>query len=123
MRNSFVWPLVQQTLKEVIAGLDAAWGFFGGIPKRLILDNFPAAVAGTDPLEPRPTAGFLEYSQARSFLIDPARRRHARDKPKVERAVPYVRERFFTCASASLRERASAVLRTVAARPSAGVGR
>jgi len=37
-RHSFVWPLVQQTLEETIAGLDAAWGFFGGIPKRLILD-------------------------------------------------------------------------------------
>ena len=50
------------------------------MPKRLILDNFSAAIAGPDPLTPRPTRGFLEYSQARGFLIDAARVRKPRDK-------------------------------------------
>lgn len=94
-RHSFVWPLIQQTLAEVVAGLEAAWRFFGGIPNRLILDNFPAAVAGPDPLTPRLTSGFLEYSQARGFLVDPARVRRPQDKPHVERSIPYVRERFW----------------------------
>jgi hypothetical protein len=94
-RHSFVWPLIQQTLGEVIAGLEAAWRFFGGIPERLILDNFPAAVAGPDRLTPRPTVGFLEYSQARGFLVDPARVRRPQDKPHVERGIQYVRERFW----------------------------
>lgn len=94
-RHSFVWPLYKQTLEEVIAGLEAAWRFFRGLPKRLILDNFPAAVAGPDAWEPRLTRGFLEYSQARGFLADPARVRHPKDKPHVERGVQYTRERFF----------------------------
>src|SRR6266508_1217525 len=47
-RHGFVWPLVQQTLEEVVAGLEAAWRFFFGVPTRVVLDNFPAAVAGTD---------------------------------------------------------------------------
>jgi transposase len=94
-RHSFVWPLHRQTLEEVIAGLEAAWRFFRGVPKRLILDNFPAAVAGPDSIEPRLTRGFLEYSQARGFLADPARVRHPKDKPHVERSVQYTRERFF----------------------------
>ncbi|HZR01162.1 MAG TPA: IS21 family transposase [Chloroflexota bacterium] len=94
-RHQFLWPLVRQTLGEVLAGLEAAWRFFGGVPKRLVLDNFPAAVADADPLCPRPTRGFLEYSQARGFLVDPARRNHPRDKPHVERGVPYARERFW----------------------------
>ena len=94
-RHSFVWPLVQQTLPTVIEGLEATWRFFGGIPKRLVIDNFPAAVAGTDPLAPKPTRGFLEYSQARGFLIDAARVRHPKDKPHVEREIQYVRERFW----------------------------
>jgi len=98
-RHSFVWPMLQQTLEETIGGLEAAWRFFGGVPKRLILDNFPAAIAGPDPLESRPTRGFLEYSQARGFLIDPARVRRPKDKPHVERGVQYVRERFFKGAS------------------------
>ena len=93
-RHSFLWPTYSQKL-EVIAGLEAAWAFFGGIPKYLVIDNFPAAVAGADALHPRLTRGFLEYSQRRGFITDPARVRHPRDKPKVERGVQYVRERFF----------------------------
>jgi transposase len=94
-RYSFVWPMFQQTLDETIDGLEAAWAFFGGVTQRLVLDNFPAAVAGTDPLAPRPTRGFLEYSQARGFLVDPARVARPQDKPKVERHIHYVQERFW----------------------------
>ncbi len=94
-RHQFVWPLIRQTLEEVIAGLEAAWRFFGGIPRRLVLDNFPAAVAGADALNPVLTRGFLEYSQARGFLVDPTRPRRPKDKPHTERNVPYVRERLW----------------------------
>jgi transposase len=94
-RYAFVWPLLHQTLEEVIAGLEATWAFFQGVPKRLIIDNFAAAVAGPDALEPRLTRGFLEYSQARGFLVDPARVRHPRDKPHTERFIAYVQRRFW----------------------------
>jgi len=94
-RHSFVWPLVHQTLVAVIEGLEAAWAFFGGVPHRLVLDNFPAAIAGADRYNPAPTRGFLEYSQARGFLIDPARVRHPKDKPHTERSMQYVRGRFW----------------------------
>ena len=43
----------------------------------------------------RAARGFLEYSQRRGFIADAARVRHPKDKPKVERGVPYARERFF----------------------------
>ena len=119
-RHSFVWPLVQQTLQAVIEGLEAAWRFLGGVPQRLVLDNFPAAVAGYDPLAPRPTRGFLEYSQARGFLVDPARVRHPQDKPHVERGIAYVRERLWKGGSfadlADAREQAERWCREVAGR-------
>jgi transposase len=94
-RHQFVWPLRYQTLDEVIAGLEATWASFGGIPRRLIFDNFPAAVAGADALHPVFTRGFLDYSQARGFIADPARVRKPTDKPHTERNVQYVRERFW----------------------------
>lgn len=94
-RHSFLWPLFGQQLVDVIEGLEATWAFFGGIPKYLVLDNFPAAVVGTDPLNPRLSRGFLEYAQHRDFIPDPARPGHPKDKPKVERGIPYARERFF----------------------------
>ena len=71
-RHCFVWPMQQQKLLDVIAGLEAAWAFFGGIPKYLVIDHFPAAVVGTDPLNPILTRGFLEYAQHRSFSRLPA---------------------------------------------------
>lgn len=94
-RHSFLWPLFSQKLVDVIEGLETAWSFFGGIPKYVVLDNFPAAIVGADPLNPRLSRGFLEYVQHRGFIADPARPGHPKDKPKVERGVPYARERFF----------------------------
>ena len=94
-RHCFVWPTYGQKLEDVIAGLESAWAFFGGIPHYLVIDNFPPAVAGADALHPVFTRGFLEYSQRRGFIADAARVRHPKDKPKVERGVQYVRERFF----------------------------
>jgi hypothetical protein len=110
-RHMFVWPLVHQTLADIVEGLDGAWRFFSGVPKYLILDNCPAAVAGPDPLTPKLTRGFLEYAQARGFIPDPTRVRHPKDKPHVERGIPYVRERLFKGGSfldlADLRSQAS----------------
>ena len=94
-RHCFVWPTTSQKLDAVIEGLEEAWAFFGGVPRYLVIDNFPAAVAGADALHPRFTRGFLEYARHRGFITDPARVRHPRDKPRVERSIPYVRERLF----------------------------
>ena len=52
-------------------------------------------MAGADRYHPRLTRGFLEYAQHRGFVPDPARAYHPQDKPKVERGISYVRERFF----------------------------
>lgn len=94
-RHMFVWPTFSQKLVDVIEGLEACWAHFDGVSRYLVIDNFPAAVAGPDPMHPRMTRGFLEYAQHRGFIVDPARVRHPKDKPRVERGVPYVRERLF----------------------------
>jgi len=61
----------------------------------VIPDNTKAIVDLADPLQPRVVAAFREYSQARGFHIDPTRVRHPRDKARVERSVPSVREDCF----------------------------
>ena len=126
-RHCFVWPTFSQTLEDVIAGLEAAWAFFGGIPKYMAVDNFPAALAGAGALHPRLTRGFLEYSQHRGFICDPARVRHPKDKPKVERGVQYVRERFFKGGEfrglPDVRDRAARWCRDIAGRRTHGTTR
>jgi transposase len=90
-RHMFVWLSFAQTLQAVIAGCEAAWGFFGGVFKVLIPDNMSAIVADADALNPKLTVGWLDYAQHCGFVTDTTRVRHAKDKPRVERTVQYVR--------------------------------
>jgi transposase len=94
-RHRFVYPAFEETTARAIEACEAAWDFFGGVFKVIIPDNAKAIILEADPLVPRITPGFLEYAQARHFHIDPARVRHARDKGRVERAVPGVRDDCF----------------------------
>jgi transposase len=94
-RHMFVWLTFTQTLEALIAGCEAAWVFFGGVFKVLIPDNMSAVVADADAVNPRFTVGWLDYAQHCGFATDPARVRHAKDKPRVERTVQYVRSSFW----------------------------
>jgi transposase len=94
-RYMFVWPLLAQTTLALCEGLDAAWRFFGGIPKRIVPDNMTSAVVRPDAKDPGIQRGFMEYAQARGFFVDPARVRRPQDKPRVENQIAYVRERCF----------------------------
>jgi transposase len=94
-RHCFVWLTFRQTTEAVIDGFEAAWAFFAGVFKVVVPDNMSPIVVEADACEPRLTDAFVEYSQARGFVIDAARVRSPQDKPRVERTVPYVRGNFF----------------------------
>jgi transposase len=94
-RYQFVWPSFRQTTEAVCEGLDAAWRFFGAMPKTIVPDNMKAIVVSADPLCPRLCAAFADYVQARGIFVDPARVRSPQDKPRVENQVAYVRESWF----------------------------
>ena len=94
-RHMFVWLSFTQTLAAFIAGCEAAWVFFGGVFRVLVPDNASAIVADADAVNPRFTAGWLDYAQHCGFATDAARVRSPKDKPRVERAVQYVRGNFF----------------------------
>lgn len=94
-RHRFVWPIDRETTQSAIAACEAAWEHFGGIFGVLLPDNTKAIVVGPDPLRPRITPAFLEYAQARGFVVDPARVRSPKDKARVERSVPTVRDDCF----------------------------
>jgi transposase len=94
-RHMFVWLSFTQTLAALVAGCEAAWVFFGGVFKVLVPDNASAIVADADAVNPRFTAGWLDYAQHCGFATDAARVRSPKDKPRVERAVQYVRGNFF----------------------------
>lgn len=94
-RYMHVWPTFTQTVEDVCAGLDAAWRFFGGVPKHVILDNASSMVVRASKIDPTLNRTFRDYADARHIFADTARVRHPRDKARVENQVPYVRERWF----------------------------
>ncbi|MGA9872923.1 MAG: IS21 family transposase [Rhodococcus sp. (in: high G+C Gram-positive bacteria)] len=94
-RHMFVWLTYSQTLVAVIAGCEAAWKFFGGVFAVLIPDNLKPVVTKADPITPRFSDGWLDYSNHVGFITDPARVRSPKDKPRVERTVQYVRGNFW----------------------------
>jgi hypothetical protein len=54
-----------------------------------------AVVAAADAVNPKLTVGWLDYAQHCGFVTDTARVRSPKDKPRVERAVHYVRSNFW----------------------------
>jgi transposase-like protein len=94
-RYRFVYPCFAETTATAIDACEAAWAFYGGVFKVLLPDNTKTIITRPDPLQPRVARTFLEYAQARGFVVDPARVRRPTDKARVERSVPYVREDCF----------------------------
>jgi transposase len=94
-RHQYVHVTHSQKLDDLIAGLDEAWSFFGGVPARVVIDNLKAAVIKANRYEPVFQRTFNEYGEHRGFVIDAAIARHPTGKPHVERQVPYVRDNFF----------------------------
>lgn len=94
-RHRFVYPTLQERTVDAIEACEAAWRYFGGVFHVLMPDNTKAIVEKPNDLGALIASGFLEYAQARGFVVDPARVRHPKDKARVERAVSHVRDDCF----------------------------
>jgi hypothetical protein len=70
--------------------------FFGGSPRFWICDNLKTGVLSADLYDPRLNRAYRELAEHHGAIIDPARALHPKDKPRVERAVPYVRDSFWS---------------------------
>ena len=73
-----------------------ALSFFGGVPRRWICDNLKTGVLSADLYDPQLNRGYRELAEHAGALIDPARAARPKDKPRVERAMPYVRDSFWS---------------------------
>ena len=94
-RHQYVHVTFSQKIPDLIAGLEDAFEFFGGVSSRVVIDNLKAAVTKADKYDPFFARSFEEYARYRGFVIDAADVESPTHKPRVERSVQYVRENFF----------------------------
>lgn len=72
-----------------------AFAFLGGVPHRLVIDNLASGVLKPDLYDPAINRSYQQLADHYGTLIDPCRAGHPKDKPRVERMVPYARESFW----------------------------
>ena len=94
-RHMFVQPVVGMGQTSWVAAHVAAFEFFGGVPARLVPDNLATGVTKADLYDPKINRAYAELAAHYGCLIDPARARKPKDKPRVERPMPYIRDSFW----------------------------
>jgi transposase len=91
-RHMFVRPVLRMDQRAWTEAHVAAFAFFGGVPARVVPDNLATGVERADLYDPKLNRSYAELAEHYGTLIDPARARKPRDKPRVERPMPYVRD-------------------------------
>ena len=94
-RHMFVRTVLKMDQRAWTECHVAAFGFFGGVPARLVPDNLRTGVDKPDLYDPKINRSYAELAAHYGCLIDPARSRKPRDKARVERPMPYVRDSFW----------------------------
>ncbi len=94
-RHMFVRPVIRLDQHSWCESHVAAFEFFGGVPARLVPDNLKTGVDRPDLYDPKINRSYAELAAHYGCLIDPARSRKPRDKPQVERPMPYIRDSFW----------------------------
>jgi len=94
-RHMFVRPVLKMDQRAWTECHVEAFGFFGGVPARLVPDNLKTGVDKPDLYDPKLNRSYAELAAHYGCLIDPARALKPRDKARVERPMPYVRDSFW----------------------------
>lgn len=92
----FVRPVLRMDQETWIGCHQEALAFFGGCARLWICDNLKTGVLKADLYDPKFNRAYREMAEHYGALIDPARVFSPKDKPRVERAMPYVRDSFWS---------------------------
>jgi transposase len=91
-RKGFSEAVHRQTTDDFLRCLEDAFRHFGGVPRRLVLDNLKAAVKKADWFDPELNPKVRSFAAHYGTVFLPTRPYTPRHKGKVERGVDYVQE-------------------------------
>jgi transposase len=95
-RHMFVRPVAHMDQHAWTEAHAEAFRFFGGVPRRLVPDNLKTGVDKPDLYDPQINKSYAELASYYGTLVDPARASKPKDKPRVERPMPYVRDSYWS---------------------------
>jgi transposase len=93
-RHQYVEFVFDQTVETWLRLHRNAFGYFRGVPKRIVLDNLKAAIIKASVEDPEVQRSYRELAEHYDFLIAPCRPRTPEHKGKVEAGVNYVQHNF-----------------------------
>lgn len=81
---------MSQKLDDWLCSHVRALEYFGGAPRIIVPDNLRSAVSSPCRFDPEENPAYGEFAEYYQVAVIPARVRHPKDKPKVEKAVQMV---------------------------------
>jgi len=93
-RQAYYGVTYDQSVKSFINAHINAFNYFGGIPKRIKIDNLKSAVLKNRRYDLEFNKDFLEFSHHYNFVIAPCTPYQPQQKGKVESGVGYVKKNF-----------------------------
>jgi len=93
-RSSFYCITYDQSVKSFIEAHIKAFSYFGGVTKRVKIDNLKSAVLKNRRYDLEFNKDFLEFSHHYNFVITPCTPYEPQQKGKVESAVGYTKKNF-----------------------------
>ena len=88
-RKAYTEAFWRQTTENFVRGLENAFRHFGGVPKKLIIDNLRAAVTKADWFDPEINHKVLSFCEHYGCVVLPTRPAMPRHKGKIEAGVKY----------------------------------
>jgi transposase len=93
-RHCYAELVFEQKAITWLAAHARALAYFGGVPKRIVLDNLKAGIVKAAIEDPQVNRSYAEIADHYGFLISPCRPRTPEHKGKVESGVHFVKRNF-----------------------------